>query len=120
MEDWQEDRRQFEQWMLTERGDNRKELDRLKEIIPTILEECVTEKQRTYMMHYVVEQKNVCEIAEMYDINASTVSRGIHRGLKRVYRYIRFATPGFVNYEQEKVNLKKGRASRKRRDGNVQ
>ena len=51
MEDWQADRRQFEQWMLSERGDNRKELERLKEIIPAILEECVTEKQRTYMLH---------------------------------------------------------------------
>lgn len=117
MEDWQEDRRQFEQWMLSERGDNRKELERMKKIIPAILEECVTEKQRTYMLHYFVEQKNVCEIAEMYDINVSTVSRGIHRGLERVYRYIRFAAPGFEKYGQEKVNLKKGRVHRKRRNG---
>ena len=117
MEDWQADRKQFEQWLLTEREDNRKELDRLKEVIPAILDECVTEKQRTYMLHYFVEQKNVCEIAEMYDINVSTVSRGIHRGLKRVYRYIRFAAPGFANYEQAKVNLQKGRVRRKRRGG---
>ena len=36
MEDWQADRKQFEQWLLTEREDNRKELDRLKEVIPAI------------------------------------------------------------------------------------
>lgn len=116
-EDWQADRRQFEQWMLSEGEDNRKGLDRLKEILPEVLNEGVTEKQRTYMLHYFVEQKNVCEIAEMYDINVSTVSRGIHRGLNRVYRYIRFAVPEFKNYEQAKVNLKKGRAHRKRRGG---
>ena len=57
MKEGQADRRQFERWLLAEGGDNREELERLKKALPVILDECVTERQRKFMIHRFVEQK---------------------------------------------------------------
>jgi DNA-directed RNA polymerase specialized sigma subunit len=118
MEEWQADRRQFERWLLAKGGDNREELERLKKALPVILDECVTERQRKFMIHRFVEQKNGREISEMYGVNPSTVSRVIHAGMNNVYRYIKFASPRYMNAEQAKVNLAKGTKYRKRKKVN--
>lgn len=47
------------------------------------------------------------DIAEMYGVNASTVSRTIHRGLDRAYKYLRFVSPLFINVPQNRGRLKK-------------
>ena len=36
------------------------------------------------------------QIGERYGVNPATVSRTIHRGLDRVYRYLRFVSPAFI------------------------
>lgn len=118
MEEWQADRSQFERWLLAEGGDNREELERLKKALPVILAECVTDRQRQFMIHRFVEQKNGREIAEMYGVNPSTVSKVIHAGINNVYRYIRFASPGYMNAKRAKVNLAKGTKYRKRKKVN--
>ena len=115
MEEWQADRRQFERWLLAEDGDNREELERLKKVLPVILDECVTERQRQFIIHRFVEKRKIYEIAEMYGVNKSTVSRVIHAGLNNVYRYLRFVSPQYMNVKQVKVNLAKGMKYRKRK-----
>lgn len=115
MEEWQADRSQFERWLLDEGGDNREELERLKKVLPVILDECVTERQRQFMIHRFIEQKNGLEIAEMYGVNPATVSKVLHAGMNNVYRYIRFASPEYMNAKQVKVNLGKGTKCRKRK-----
>ena len=90
------ERAAFEQWLQGEGGDNRAELDRLKRALPVVLAECVTETQRQYIIHYFVDQLTMKQIGERYGVNPATVSRTIHRGLDRAYRYLRFVSPAFI------------------------
>lgn len=86
----------FEQWLQGEGEDNRAELDRLKRDLPVVLAECVTETQRQYILHYFVDRMTMKQIGERYGVNSATVSRTIHRGLDRAYRYLRFVSPAFI------------------------
>ena len=86
----------FEQWLKMGCNDNRAELDRLKQAIPVVLAECVTEAQRKYILHYFVDRMTQKQIGERYGVDHSTVSRTIHRGLDRMYRYLRFVSPAFI------------------------
>lgn len=86
----------FELWLNAEGEDNRAELDRLKRALPAVLAECVTETQRQYILHYFVDRMTMKQIGERYGVNSDTVSRTIHRGLDRAYRYLRFVSPAFI------------------------
>ena len=54
------------------------------------------------------------EAKERYEVNSSTVSRGIRRGLDNAYRYLRFVSPLFVKAPQKRGYLSKGRKRKKR------
>ena len=95
----------FEQWLQGEGGDNRAELDRLKRALPVVLAECVTETQRVYIQHYFVDRLKTPQIAAMYGVDPSTVSRTINRGLDRMYRYLRFVSPVFIKAPQRRGRL---------------
>ena len=90
------ERAAMEQWLQGEGGDNRAELDRLKRAPPVVLAECVTETQRQYILNYFVDRMTQKQIGERYGKNPATVSRTIHRGLDRMYRYLRFVSPAFI------------------------
>lgn len=104
----------FDLWILSEGEDNRVELEKLKRVLPIILDECVTVTQKKYMMHYFVDRLTVSSIAEMYELEPSTVSRTIHRGIKSAYKYLRFVSPLFINVPQRRLNLKEGTKNRKK------
>lgn len=106
----------FDLWISSEGEDSNVELDKLKRVLPIVLDECVTVSQKTYMMHYFADGMSVKEIAEMYDLSLSTVSRTIHRGINNAYRYLRFVSPLFINVPQRRLNLAEGR-KRRRKDG---
>ena len=86
----------FELWINAEGEDNRADLERLKKVLPAVLAECVTETQRKYIMGYFVDRLTLKQIGELYGVNTATVSRTIHRGLDRAYRYLRFVSPAFI------------------------
>lgn len=100
------ERAAFEQWLQGEGGDNRAELDRLKRALPVVLAECVTETQRQYILHYFVDRMTQKQIGERYGKNPATVSRTIHRGLDRMYRYLRFVSPAFIQAPNRRSYLK--------------
>ena len=56
----------------------------------------MTETQRQYILHYFVDRMTQKQIGERYGVNPATVSRTIHRGLDRMYRYLRFVSPAFI------------------------
>ena len=87
----------FELWLNAEGEDNRADLERLKKALPAVLAECVTETQRQYILHYFVDRMTQKQIGERYGVNPATVSRTIHRGLNRAYRYLRFVSPALTN-----------------------
>ena len=99
------ERAAFEQWLQGEGGDNRAELDRLKRALPVVLAECVTETQRQYILHYFVDRMIQKQIGERYGKNPATVSRTIHRGLDRMYRYLRFVSPAFIQAPKRRGNV---------------
>lgn len=99
------ERAAFEQWLQGEGGDNRAELDRLKRALPVVLAECVTETQRKYILHYFVDRMTQKQIGERYGKNPATVSRTIHRGLDRMYRYLRFVSPAFIQAPKRRGNV---------------
>ena len=103
--DLQLQRAAFELWLNGEGEDNRADLERLKRVLPVVLEECVTEKQRRYILHYFVDRMAVKEIARLYQLDESTVSRTINRGLDNAYRYLRFVSPAFIKVPRRRGNI---------------
>lgn len=99
------ERAAFEQWLKMGCNDNRAELDRLKQVLPVVLAECVTETQRVYIQHYFVDRLKTPQIAAMYGVDPSTVSRTINRGLDRMYRYLRFVSPVVIKAPQRRGRL---------------
>lgn len=95
----------FDLWLNAEGEDNRVDLEHLKRALPIVLDECVTVTQKKYIMHYFVERMTVYQIADMYGINKSTVSRTIHRGIDKAYGYLRFVSPLFIKVPKRKGYL---------------
>ena len=96
----------FDMWLAAEGEDNRADLEKLKYYLPIVLDECVTPVQKEYIMRYFYDGMNIVQIAARYDVNASTVSRTIRRGLKRAYGYLRFLSPLFINAPQKRGYLR--------------
>lgn len=103
----------FDLWLSAEGEDNRAELERVKRILPMILEECCTVKQMEYITLYFIEKMTMREIALRCGVNASSVCRGIHYGLDRAYPYLKFCSPLFIKAPQKKEHLRTGRRVRK-------
>lgn len=113
------DRVSFQMWLagLESYGDNRLDRERAKRLLPIILRECVTEVQKNYILAYYVERLNTVQIAEKYGVNISTVSRTINRGLDRIYKYLRFSSPTFINLPRREGRLSNGARRRKSSGG---
>lgn len=95
----------FDLWISAENNDDFSDLERVKRILPLILEECCTEKQRKYIMHYFAEGMTIPQIAKLYSVNKSTVSRTIHRGISSAYSYLRFCSPLFIKTPKKRGYL---------------
>lgn len=103
------DKAAFDMWLTAAAGDNLAELSRARRIVPLVLDECVTVTQKTYIMHHFADRMSVSDIADMYGVNKSTVSRTIQRGLDTAYKYLRFVSPLFINAPQKRRYLKRQR-----------
>jgi len=86
----------FDLWLHEDGTDNLVDINRAKRMLPIVLDECVTVVQRDYIIKYYIDGMNCSEIAELYRIDKSTVSRTIRRGIKNAYGYLRFVSPLFV------------------------
>lgn len=95
----------FEMWLQADGADNLADLDRIKRMLPLVLDECVTETQRNYIMKYFVDKMSTVEIAEFYGVSKSTVSRTIHRGLDKAHGYLRFVSPLFIRTPKKRGYL---------------
>lgn len=102
IEEYQLSHAAFDLWLMGDGEDNRAELDKVKRILPIVLEECCTPVQKTYIMHYFVDKMPVTQIAEVYGLDHSTISRTINRGLTRAYKHLRFVSPLFIKQPQRR------------------
>ena len=107
LEEHRLDHAAFNLWLMAEGENNRAELDRVKRILPIVLDECCTVMQKTYIMHYYVDQMPQTEIAERYGVDASTVNKTIHRGLDNAYNTLRFVSPLFIKMPSRRRVLRK-------------
>lgn len=92
----------FDLWLMGESEDNRAELDKVKRILPIVLDECCSPVQKKYIMHYFVDGMSMPQIAERYELAPSTVCRTINRGLTRAYKALRFVSPLFIKQPQRR------------------
>lgn len=108
LSDFQLSHASFSMWLTGEGEDNQADLEKAKRYLPIILNECVSVTQKTYIMHYFVDNMNIAQIAMLYGVNPSTVSRTIRRGLDKAYGYLRFVSPRFMNAPQKRPYLRGG------------
>ena len=104
----------FSAWKQNECDDNREAICAAKNVLPVIMEECCTKKQRVYMTAFFIDNLNVQEISEKFCVAESTVSRTIHRGLDKMYGYARFSHPVLINAPPPSVRLKGGKRRKKK------
>ncbi len=83
--DLQEQKASLSRWLLEGATDNQSDMDKLKQMVPIAIKECCTEKQRLYITHYFADQLTMKDIAALYGVNKSSVSRVIRNGLRRMY-----------------------------------
>lgn len=95
----------FDLWITGEGEDNRAELEKVKNILPIVLDEVCTVSQKKYIMAHFAAGMSVTEIAKRYGVNASTVSRTIDRGLDRAYSYLKFLSPLFIKAPKRRIRL---------------
>ena len=68
-------------------------------MVMTALSKELTPRQKDYVYLNIVRGKSMVEIAQMYCVNKSTVSRTIKAGKKRLERVLQYANPRFLNKE---------------------
>ncbi len=75
---------------LEEVSDNTPRLDCAKHVLHEIIKDNLTHRQKQIILLYFFENKNTVEIAELLDINKSTVSRTLKRAVNNISKYIRY------------------------------
>ena len=99
----------FEMWLQADGADNLVDLERAKRLLPLVLDECITATQKDYILKYYIDKMTTSEIAELYGVNKSTVSRAIHRGLDKAHGYLRFVSPLFIHTPKKRTRLSNGK-----------
>ena len=113
LSDQQIGRAAFDLWRAEIGTDNQLDTDRLKRMLPVVMKECCTEKQQIYITHYFAYRMTTTEIAALYGINKSTVSRTIHAGLHNLHAHIKFCSPELCQHQQKNIRLRQKKTSRK-------
>lgn len=80
----------FPQYNIWDEPANSKRLENLKRYLPKALK-YLTPRQALYIQHMFFDEMKNKEIAELYDVNPSTVTRTIQRGLKRIKEHLEFS-----------------------------
>lgn len=58
--------------------------------VQNVIDHELTEKQRRAFVGYFIEHKNVVQLAKEYGLNKSTISRTLHRALRRMRAYLKY------------------------------
>ena len=80
---------QLAQWQQGDE-DNSRRLRRLRRRLPDAMAE-LTPRQREVLALYMERDMNVTQIAAVLGVNKSTVSRSLHRALRRLERCLRYS-----------------------------
>lgn len=62
----------------------------IKKALKKIIEEQLSEKQKEYIVLYYFKELDMATIAEMCEVNISTVSRTINRARQNIFKYMKY------------------------------
>ena len=85
------DRAGLETWLHEQAGDNSDRRHRLLRNLPLAVAAELTPRQREVLALYMERDMNVTQIAAVLGVNKSTVSRSLHRALRRLERCLRYS-----------------------------
>lgn len=69
---------------------NAERLARLKRLMHQVIQCRLTERQKEMLVLYYFEHKSMPEIAQMLEVNKSTVSRTLNRAQNNIRKYLEF------------------------------
>ncbi len=75
---------------LDEINSNRNKINKLKIIIRDVIETELTKRQKQILILYFYKNLKMTEISKMLNINKSTVSRTIERGIKKIHKFLKY------------------------------
>lgn len=93
--EFQSDAEQFKKWNANE--EEADYVSHSKRAAAAALERELTETQKLYYVAYYLSGISIPEIAEIYGVNKSTVSRTLSRATKRLARVLRYSAPHLLN-----------------------
>ena len=96
----------YQEWVEKEEGHSCI-VDHIKKATLFAMENELSEAQKRYITHYVLEGMTMSEIADMYHINKSTVSRVIFAGRKNLMHVLRYTAPWLLNAEISKIDRRR-------------
>lgn len=81
-------------------NDNDADMQHLLNCVTIGMRDDLTQVQRKYLTLYLSGYTTV-EIADMHNVNKSSVHRAIHRALDNLFRHVRYATPATLKQQNE-------------------
>ena len=89
----------YQTWGADQATDNKAELERLKNLLPIVMDEVCTDRQKEYIYDYFAKDMTYAEIAEVYGVNKSSVWKTVKVGMDRIYQHMKYASPMVLNSE---------------------
>lgn len=100
--EFQSNAEQFRKWNANEADADF--VSHSKRAAAAALERELTETQRLYYIGYYLSGISIPEIAKIYGVNKSTVSRTLSRATKRLARVLRYSAPHMLNMTADTKN----------------
>ena len=69
---------------------NSVEYRKMLRILRKVVDEQLSERQKQYVMLYYYKRMKITQIAQMFGVNKSTVSRTINRARQNIKRYMQY------------------------------
>lgn len=89
----------YQTWGADQATDNKAELERLKILLPIVMDEVCTDRQKEYIYDYFAKDMTYAEIADVYGVTKSTVWKTVKVGMNRIYQHMKYASPMLLNSE---------------------
>lgn len=78
-------------WLRQNAPDNSEQHERVLRNLPKVMKEELTPRQRQMVDMYFCQRKTIPAIAKELEINRSTVSRTLHRGMDNIRRCLKYS-----------------------------